>query len=306
MDYVKDADGIPTGYRFHHPIKDLKEDFHKLKPARLTVDKEGTLAYKAFLEDLFEGVLPVEIVCSGGGLSMFLTHRVIELMGMEAFFTSMVDYPDEMHALMEYLTQNALYLMHFYEREGLLTPSNGNHDSFGSSYNFTDQLPQKDYAGGPYRLKDMFLATNSQETVGVSPRMYREYCLPYYKRVCEPAGLIYYGCCEPVSPFWDTCVSQLPNLKKVSISRWCDEGHMGEALRGTDIVYSRKPDPNFLGVDRHLNEEAWAAHIRTSLEAARGCQMEFIIRDVYTVHGDLNNARRAVEIARREVDRAGF
>jgi hypothetical protein len=32
--------------------------------------------------------------------------------------------------------------------------------------------------------------------------------------------------------------------------------------------------------------------------------MEIIIRDVYTLHGDIGNARRAVEIARREVSRA--
>jgi hypothetical protein len=32
-------------------------------------------------------------------------------------------------------------------------------------------------------------------------------------------------------------------------------------------------------------------------------KVEFIVRDVYTVHGDLDNPRRAVEIARKEIDR---
>ena len=41
---------------------------------------------------------------------------------------------------------------------------------------------------------------------------------------------------------WDD-LRQLPHLKKVSISRWCDQRFMGEALRGTGIVFSRKPDP---------------------------------------------------------------
>jgi hypothetical protein len=73
-------------------------------------------------------------------------------------------------------------------------------------------------------------------------------------------------------------------------------------LRGTEIVFSRKPDPNFLSVDEVLNEDAWAAHIRATLEATRGVFVEFIVRDVYTLHGNLENARRAVEIARREID----
>lgn len=45
------------------------------------------------------------------------------------------------------------------------------------------------------------------------------------------------------------------------------------------------------------------AHINETLDATRGCFVEFIVRDVYTLHGNLNNARRAVEIARREIDR---
>jgi hypothetical protein len=115
-------------------------------------------------------------------------------------------------------------------------------------------------------------------------------------------GLLYYGCCEPAHPFWDD-IRQLPHLKKVSISRWCNERFMGDALRGSGIVYSRKPDPNFLGVDTTLNEEAWTAHIRNTIEATRGVFVEFIIRDVYTVHGNISKARRAVELARGETDR---
>ena len=78
---------------------------------------------------------------------------------------------------------------------------------------------------------------------------------------------------------------------------------MGDALRGSEIVYSRKPDPNYLSVDERLDEEAWATHIRQTLEATQGVFLEFIIRDVYTLHGNLDNARRAVEIARQEIDR---
>ena len=123
-----------------------------------------------------------------------------------------------------------------------------------------------------------------------------------YRDVCEPVGLLYYGCCEPVDPFWED-VRQLPHLKKVSISRWCDQAFMGEALRGTEIVFSRKPNPNYLSVDVKLDEDAWAAHVRETLAATHGVYVEFIVRDVYTVHGDLGDPRRAVEIARREIAR---
>jgi hypothetical protein len=77
---------------------------------------------------------------------------------------------------------------------------------------------------------------------------------------------------------------------------------MGEAFRGTDVVFSRKPDPAYLGVDVSLNEEAWRAHVRETVRATRGVYTEFIMRDVYTVHGNLKKVRRSVEIARQEIE----
>ena len=297
---VKDSDGIETGYRFLHPIQDLARDLHLLKPAACHVDRQQTMARKAFLEELLGDLLPVRIRTGTYGHTG-LTQRVVRLMGMEAYLMAIYDSPDEVHALMAFLRDNALRTMRWAEAEGLLRLNNGNQDSFGSSYNFTTRLPAPDLDGGAVRLRDMWGAADSQETVGISPKMFHEFCFPYYRDVCEPVGLLYYGCCEPAHPFWDD-IRQLPHLKKVSISRWCDERFMGEALRGTEIVFSRKPDPNFLSVDVKLDEEAWAAHIRETLEATRGVFVEFIVRDVYTVHGDLNNAPRAVEVARREID----
>ncbi len=55
--------------------------------------------------------------------------------------------------------------------------------------------------------------------------------------------------------------------------------------------------------DEKLDEDAWAKHIQETLEATKGVFTEFIIRDVYTMHGDLNNARRAVEVARKQIDK---
>ena len=298
---VLDREGVATGYRFLHPIVDLERDFELLRPSVCRVDRERTLAWQAFLDDLLGELLPVTIRTGTYGHT-FLTHSVVELMGMEAFFFAMHDSPDALHRLMGYLRDNALRVMRWAEAEELLRVNNRNQDSFGSSYNFTTRLPAPDYAGGPARLRDMWGSANSQETVGVSPRMFHEFCFPYFRDVCEPLGLVYWGCCEAAHPFWDD-IRQLPHLKKVSISRWCDERLIAEAMQGSGVVYSRKPDPNFLSVDVRLDEEAWAAHIRQTLEVARGLPVEFIVRDVYTVHDNLDNPRRAVEVARQEIAR---
>jgi hypothetical protein len=84
-----------------------------------------------------------------------------------------------------------------------------------------------------------------------------------------------------------------------------EKAFLEDALKGTGIVYSRKPTPNLLGVDEVLDEVAWSQHIRETLEftVPAGVPTEFVVRDVYTVHGNLNKPARAVELARREINR---
>ena len=300
---VRDSQGEELGFEQEHPIKDIDRDFEKLQPPSCRVDREATSAYAALLDDLLGDLLPPRLATGHFGDTM-LTQAMVTLMGMEAYFLAMYDNPDGVHRLMAYLRDNALAVMRWAEHEGLLRVNNGNEASFGSSYNFTTELPAPGHVDPAARLCDLFGSSNSQETVGIAPSMFHEFCFPYYRDVCEPFGLLYWGCCEPANPFWDD-LSRLPHLKKVSISRWADEAFMGEALRGTGVIYSRKPHPNFLGVEVELDEAGWRHHIRATLDATRGVGVEFIVRDVYTVHGNLNKPRRAVEIAREEISQAG-
>ena len=301
VDHVVDSEGMEVGYGFNLPIKDLPQDLRRLRPASVTVDKERTFAWQAFVGDLLGDLLPV-VIRVGNHPSMTLTQRVVHLMGMEAFFLAIYDEPDAVHALMAYLRDNALGIMRQMEELDLLSLNNDHQEAWESSYNFTSLLPATDYEGGRVRQKDRWNATNLQEATGLNPAMAAEFLFPYVREIAGPVGLLYYGCCEAVNDSWDN-VRTLPHLRKVSISKWTDEAFMGDALRGTPIVYSRKPDPNFLSVDERLDEDGWAAHIRTTLEAARGCSAEILVRDVYTLHHDLDNARRGAAIALEQIDR---
>ncbi len=297
---LPDSQGVETGYRWDHPIKDIEKDFGKLKPVTCKVDREKTRAWQAFVQEIVGDSLAVRIRTWPYGATM-LTNSVIMLMGMERFFTAMTDNPEAVHRLMAYLRDNCLFSMRWAEKEGLLRANSGNQDSFGSSYNFTRRLPP-DTEDVAVKLNQMWGAANSQETVGISPSMFGEFCFPYYEKVCEPLGLLYYGCCEPVHVHW-AYISRLPHLTKVSISKWCNQRFVADAVRGKNIVMSRKPDPNLLGVNPKLDEEAWSAHIRETLELTQGVPLEILVRDVYTVHGDLTKPKRAVELARQEIEK---
>jgi len=293
-----DSAGRRIGFAFSHPIRDLERDLPKLSPLRASLDGEAYRQRFDFASELLSGILPVERRAIPPLVSM--TEKAIKLMGMEAFCVAILEQPDALHALMRYLTDNQIRLMRFYEQQGILTLNNGNHETGASSFGFTDRLPAPGYAGAA-RLEDIWMWVEAEETVCISPPMFEEFCLPYFAEAAGLCGAVYYGCCEPLHDRWPGILKAIPNIRKASVSPWSDQRRMGEYLRGTGIVFSRKPFAGILGSGAALDADAWRGHIRETLEAARGCPCEIIVRDVYQVRS-VDDVRLAVEIARREAD----
>jgi len=303
IEHATDSQGRTLGYAWKHPVKTLKADLPRLKAATFSVDRAGTRAWKSFVEEILGDILPVKIKNESLRWHVAPSAKVVSLMGLEAMMYSMLDEPDEMHALFAYLRDNILAYARWQEAEGLLTLNNDNDYTGAGSYGFTDELPAPGYGqAGPVRMQDLWLNMNSQETVSISPRMYHEFIFPYYRDIAVQFGLLYYGCCEPAHAIWADSVSRLPNLRKVSISAWCNEELMGEALRGSRVIYSRKPSPIFIGVGTDFDAEGFRQHIARTLRAARGCYLEIIFRDIYNLSGDRAKPGRAVRITRELID----
>jgi hypothetical protein len=130
----------------------------------------------------------------------------------------------------------------------------------------------------------------------VSPPMFRdfevEYCIPMFDRF----GLVYYGCCDPLSRKMDE-VRMLPNVRKVSMSPWTDE-ELGAEEIGSDYVYSRKPSPASLATGE-FDAEAVREDLRNTMDICErhGCPLEFILKDISTVRYDPDRLSRWGEIA---------
>ena len=286
-----------VGHQFIHQINDLEEDFHLLGPS--TWSSQGmasALERKEILESAFGDILPVVLL--GHGLYSVPTQDLVHIMGMENMMTGMLDYPDLFHKMMDRLTDDYVAFHKWIETEGLLLPTTSYGGVGNGTFAFTHRLP----AEGPVTVGQVWGFMDSQETVGYSPAHFEEYIFPYYKKVAQRYGLLSYGCCEPVDSIYDSCLSKLDNLAKVSISPWCNETFMGERLRGSKTMYHRKPSPNYLGVGTDLDEEGWRDHIKQTLQAAKGCKLEITQRDVYTVSGNLPKIARFVEIAREAIE----
>lgn len=302
IEHTSAADGQESvGHHFIPSIEDLEEDYDKLKTSYFDVDMDTTNQKKAAVEEAIGDILPVKIEMEC--LYSVPTQMLVHIMSMENMMFNMYDYPELFKEMMDRIADDTLAYYDYLEKNRLIMPTVGHAHLGNGSMCYTTSLPgESEYLKRPFTTRDVWGFMDSQETVGISPQMFEEFIFPCYQKISQRYGLLSYGCCEPVDPIWDSCLSKLDNLRKLSISPWCNEEVIGEKLRGKDIIYFRKPSPNYLGVSEVLDEEALRGHIRKSLLAARGCHMEFAQRDVYTIHRNEEKARRYVQIIREEIE----
>lgn len=294
-EFAVDSSGREIGRKFDYFIKNLKEDLPKLERTEIVYDKTASEEYHDRVQDIIGDILPVKYTT--GALYSVPTQEIVHMMGMENMMFAMYDYPEEFKELINIMADDTIRFFRFLEDNKLLTSTKDGEGLGNGSFCYTDELPDN-----PVTTKDVWGFMDSQETVGISPEMFEEFIFPAYKRISDCYGFLSYGCCEPVDPIWDNCLSKLDNLRKISISPWANEEFMGERLRGKKIIYFRKPSPNYLGVGENLDEEALKAHINKTLRAARGCQLEIAQRDVYTINNDVNKAKRYVGVVRECIE----
>ena len=282
------------------PIRDYAEDMKRLHMPEITVDYEETRRRLEFFSELFDGILGVELFTSWWW-TLGLTQTFVYLRGMEQMMYDMYDEPENVHALMRFLSVGTQKMLDFLEENRLLFPNHANVYVGSGGFGWTKQLPQKDYAGTT-RLKDMWGFAESQETVNISPDMFEEFVFPYQLPILQRFGLNCYGCCEPLDRRWHI-VRKIPALRRVSVSAWADFQRMAELLGGR-YVYSCKPNPAYLAV-AELDEEAVRAYLRPIIAACRehGCRLELIMKDCHTVGNNPQNVLRWCEIAMEEAVR---
>ncbi len=298
-EYAVDSTGKKLGFKDEHFIVDLVKDFPKLKHSTVTVNSEETNSYINFAQDIIGDLMPIVQKNKSLEWTCGISQRIIELMGMEALMYAILDCPNVVKELYDFVCEDIINIYRIMEKNNALTANNKNDYAGAGSYGFTKELnPQ-----GNITSKMLWGNMNSQETTVISPEMYEEFVFPSYLKLSREFGLTYYGCCEAVDSIWNNCVSKLNNLRKVSVSAWCNEEFMGEALRGGKVIYSRKPSPNFIGVGKEFDEEGYKKHISYTLNQARGCTLEIIHRDIYTLNGNLEKPKKAVQIIRELIDK---
>jgi hypothetical protein len=282
-------------YVWDSPIRDYATDLKKLHPPEFEIDHETTQGTLQIAKDVFGDLLQVRLKGTWWW-SLGLTWRAVTLRGLNNLFFDLVDQPEGLNELLWILCRGLLKKLDRLESEGLLGLNNDGTYVGSGGFGFTDQLPAQGYQGRA-RCRDLWGFTESQETVNVSPAMYRDYIFVHEKPLMDRFGLTCYGCCEPLHTRWHM-VRQHHGLRRVSCSPWCNLEKMAEAMEDK-YVMSIKPNPAALAVPE-IDEPSIRMELRRIFEIARGCVVEVIMKDNHTIGGRPENVVQWCRIAKEE------
>lgn len=276
-------------------IGDLHDDMHKLKTGDFSVNREKTQANIDLIDELFGDILKPKMVgsCLNGAMSNPLVH----LMGMENYYVSMYDYPDELHQVMDNMCSLHEAYYDFLENEKLLLPTVGMSDIGQESFAFTNELPTENIT----KTTQCWGFLESQETVAISDEMFGEFMFPYMLRLINRMGLLSYGCCEPVDCRWENYLSKVPHLRRLSVTPFNNEKIVGDMIRGKKIIYYSKPRAEDITIPGPLAEDSIRDYFKTIATNASGSLLEITQREVGTLFHDPLRGRRYIELIRESV-----
>jgi hypothetical protein len=285
-------------YIWQSPLKDFR-DIDKLHFPQIIVNRDKTEALFEQAEEVFKDILKVRrknIWWWSHGLTLTLS----KLRGLEQILLDMIDNPDGLHQLMALIRDGTLAEIDFLENNGLLNLNNDNTYVGSGGFGWTRQLPQKEFDGIHVHTKDIWGFADSQETSGVSPKMFNEFVFQYQLPILERFGLNCYGCCEALDTRWEI-INKTPNLRRVSVSPWANVGDMAEKLQDK-YIFSLKPHPGYLAVSS-IDEDLIRKSLREALRLTRAnnCHVEIIMKDIHTLANNPKNAIRWCQIAMEEV-----
>lgn len=305
--HAQDSLGYMSNFPIHTP-----DDLQKLKPRTFEVDRDETLGMQNALEEIFGAILPVRVgnydnFMTDTGFNPFtgnnfigITMDAFKLTGNDNLLLWLYDYPNALHKLMRFLTDDRIRFFNWMMDEGLLDYNTDNQFAGPSGYGYVSDLPDVNTKKKP-ALKDLWVWGESQETAMISPPMFDEFYLKYIAEIANMFGMSYYGCCEAVDDRFAQIKKALPNLRTVSVSGWNNFEKIAEIMGG-DYVYCRKPTPAHISNDGDWELMQKDLDITYKATKRYGCPVELVVRDVYDVGGDMKRLPEWVALAKKVFD----
>ena len=269
---------METAYRYEAVINS-PSDLKKLRHPEVIYDEKDSIQRFLDAQALFGDILDVQIKGTGQ-ISLCYTPLYTKLRGLTQVMMDMYEEPAMLHDAMAFMEQGHKKLIAQYEEMNLFSLNNDSTYHSSGGIGFTDELPQENFDPNKVRTKDIWASSQSQEMSEVSPEMHYEFIMKYEINSLRDFGLNGYGCCENLTKKMEY-VFQIPNIRRISISPWADVEKCADMLKD-NYIFSWKPNPSFLA-NENFDSDFIRKYIHHTIEAAKGCVLEIILKDTHTV-----------------------
>ena len=267
------------------------EDLQKLRVPVITYDQTETLRRYHLLGEMIGDIVPVKI--SGVGyLYTMIWDDIVMYRGATSPLMDLIDREEFTRALVARLYEIRAAVAAQYESLGLYDYG---HETVHCTAGLSDDLPTPDPATGAGR-RNVWCRGAAQILGSVSKAMQEEFEIEHAKKLFEPFGLVYYGCCEPLHRKLDI-LAKLPHLRKIGVTPWADVDLMAEFIGGK-YVMACKPNPAAVAIGS-LDEDALRKELRHMLAAVRrnNASCDLVLKDISSAAGRLENLIRWEQIA---------
>jgi hypothetical protein len=283
-------------FKIDYAIKNL-EDIKNLRMPRHEIDEEKTAERLALVNDAVGDIITVNLN-RGPAYIMWAGDIATELgylRGIEHFMMDMMDNPEWLKQLVQFLSDGILQVHDQAEAAGDWGLCN--HQNQAMPYAEELQDPAANATG--VNRKQLWGYQAAQELTAVSPDMHEEFMLNYQIPILEKFGLVAYGCCEDLTRKIDI-LRKIPNLRRIAVSPFADAPRCAEQI-GTDYVISYRPSPADM-VSYGFDEDRIRKILTRDLTACKDSHVDITLKDVETVQSDPGRVRNWVQLTRRIID----
>lgn len=286
-----DSDEKGGAWAFEPTIKEL-DDFKKMIKPRHVIDEKTTAEYYDAASCCIGDILPI-VVDRGPMIRNYggsILHDLCQLRGYDQIFYDMVENPEWLHQVMEFMTIGVRDLHESCEKAGDLKISN----TFNQTMTYCDELADPDASATPVKRKQLWHFFEGQEFDCVSPAMSEEFCFHYHRIMAKEYGMIAYGCCENLTNKI-SLLRKFDNLRIIAVTPWADIKKCAEQI-GADYVISWRPNPSNT-ICNGFNRSELQKMFNAAKEYMSASNFEINLKDVKTIQKNLDNLKQWVDMA---------
>jgi len=284
---------VEGGAAAYDPCIKSWQDVSKLHMTHHEVDEEETARNLDKLSSVIGDILPIDVrrMPCYSGLMADISSSITRMRGMMQIMIDMYESPKELHSLLAFMRDGILQNNQEAEDAGHYSLTCGQNQAVA----YAGELEAPAANSGPRKRKDIWGFCAAQEFTLVSPEFHDEFMFEYQLPICEPYGLVHYGCCEDLGRKIDM-LRRLKNLRSIAVTPVADVKLCAEQI-GTDYVTSWRPNPTDM-VCCGYNDDLVRRIIGEGLAACRGGYPHIHLKDIETVQGDVTRLTRWVKLVR--------